>query len=119
MWACANCRESVEDQFDACWKCGTSREGVRNLNFASESNLEGAADKVEAAISQHFTCPKCKHREPSFERIAMPGVGLRKLFAHQFLAVTCEGCGYTELFNLNVLEGRTDLGNFIRGIFEN
>jgi hypothetical protein len=26
-------------------------------------------------------------------------------------------CGYTELFNLSVLEGRSDLRNFLRSLF--
>jgi hypothetical protein len=25
MWNCSKCGESVEDQFDACWKCGTPK----------------------------------------------------------------------------------------------
>ena len=27
MWICSKCRETVEDSFDACWKCGTTKEG--------------------------------------------------------------------------------------------
>jgi len=26
-WACPGCDETVEGQFDQCWKCGTSRDG--------------------------------------------------------------------------------------------
>lgn len=117
MWACANCRENVEDQFDACWKCGTSRDGKLNLDFVSQSSGEGERGKLEATIAENYTCPKCKHCEPRFEKLSLPGTGFRKLSANEFLAVTCEGCGYTELFSLNVLEGRTDLHNFIRGFF--
>ena len=32
MWLCSKCGESVEDSFDACWKCGTSKEGVADPN---------------------------------------------------------------------------------------
>lgn len=26
-WACAECGESSEPQFDSCWKCGAARKG--------------------------------------------------------------------------------------------
>ncbi len=42
---------------------------------------------------------------------------MAKLIAKEFLAVSCENCGYTELFNLSILEGRSDLQNFLRGLF--
>jgi hypothetical protein len=28
MWICGGCIEPNEDEFDTCWKCGSSREGV-------------------------------------------------------------------------------------------
>jgi predicted nucleic-acid-binding Zn-ribbon protein len=62
-------------------------------------------------------CAKCKHREPRIERIAATGTGLMRISAKHFVALSCENCGYTELFNLTVLEGRTDLENFLRGLF--
>jgi hypothetical protein len=27
MWECGKCHETIGDSFDACWNCGTSREG--------------------------------------------------------------------------------------------
>ena len=32
-WSCANCGESSEDQFTACWKCGYNRESSSELGF--------------------------------------------------------------------------------------
>jgi hypothetical protein len=32
-WQCTRCREPIDEQFDACWNCGTSRTGVRNRAF--------------------------------------------------------------------------------------
>jgi len=29
MWKCSSCGESAEEQFDACWNCGTGRSGER------------------------------------------------------------------------------------------
>lgn len=118
MWTCGNCREVVEPQFDACWNCGTSREGKLNLEFLKEAPADSGDDSsVEETVSQHFVCQKCEHRDARVERIASSGVGLAKVMAKEFLAVSCQNCGYTELFNLTVLEGRSDLQNFLRGLF--
>ena len=35
MWTCISCSESIEDSFDACWNCGTSRTGEVDLEFRS------------------------------------------------------------------------------------
>ncbi len=36
MWTCPSCGERIEDQFDACWECGTSGEGVRDENLIAD-----------------------------------------------------------------------------------
>jgi hypothetical protein len=28
MWTCLKCKENIENQFDACWSCGTKRDGT-------------------------------------------------------------------------------------------
>jgi hypothetical protein len=33
MWKCSNCGERVEDDFEVCWSCGTTRDGVRDPHF--------------------------------------------------------------------------------------
>ena len=33
MWQCVKCREQLEDDFDACWNCGTSRDGTEDPDF--------------------------------------------------------------------------------------
>ena len=51
MWYCPKCGESLEDQFDTCWKCaGEGNGGVD----AEESPVEGqfAGDRQRA-------CPDC------------------------------------------------------------
>jgi hypothetical protein len=32
-WQCVRCRELIDEPFDACWNCGTSRSGVRDWAF--------------------------------------------------------------------------------------
>lgn len=33
MWKCSNCGESVEENFDLCWNCGTSQAGDTDPKF--------------------------------------------------------------------------------------
>jgi hypothetical protein len=33
MWQCTKCREEIEDSFDTCWACGTSRDGAEDPLF--------------------------------------------------------------------------------------
>jgi hypothetical protein len=33
MWQCLKCGEEIEDSFEACWACGTSRDGVEDPLF--------------------------------------------------------------------------------------
>lgn len=117
MWTCSNCREIIEDQFDACWTCGCSREGKLNLDFLREPSFANEYAAVEKIVSKHYQCQKCEYGDARVERISSRGTGFAKLLAKDFIAVSCENCGYTELFNLSVLEDRTDLQNFLRGLF--
>jgi rRNA maturation endonuclease Nob1 len=32
-WQCVRCGELIDEPFDACWSCGTSRSGVRDRAF--------------------------------------------------------------------------------------
>lgn len=41
MWQCRKCRERLEDQFDTCWNCGTSRK---------DNDAETAAAAVDATV---------------------------------------------------------------------
>ncbi len=36
MWACPKCGESVEDDFEVCWSCGTNRAGQASPEFVPE-----------------------------------------------------------------------------------
>ena len=45
MWKCNKCGENVEDSFDACWKCGTSKDGVEDSSFQSAVVPETDADE--------------------------------------------------------------------------
>jgi rRNA maturation endonuclease Nob1 len=46
LWRCPTCKEIVPSNFDVCWNCGTSREGVPDPTFVP-------------AISFHPQCETC------------------------------------------------------------
>ena len=70
MWECNKCHERIEDSFDACWNCGTSRDGVEDPSFrkgedpGEVAHLEGSAQQQESATRSttraQFTCSNCQ-----------------------------------------------------------
>ena len=76
--------------------------------------------RVEDELSRKFVCPKCHQRGAHAERLAMSGTGLSRFFDIQpfrYIFLSCHNCGYTEVFNLKMLEGKDDLGTFIDVLF--
>ncbi len=60
MWQCVKCREELDDSFDNCWKCGTSKEGVEDPDFriADEYSSEQIADAVNEAAEREAELAK-------------------------------------------------------------
>lgn len=50
MWTCSGCGATVEDQFDACWSCGTSRDGVPDPNFVRADDAGPIPDAPEPVV---------------------------------------------------------------------
>jgi len=76
--------------------------------------------RVEDILADEFVCSRCESSGAVVEKIAMSGVGISRLFDiqhHQYAFVSCDHCGYTEIFNLRILEGQDDLGTFIDVLF--
>jgi hypothetical protein len=57
MWQCTKRRESVEDSFDVCWSCGTSRERVEDPSFQEARDAAGASVPEEEQLPQ-ATAPR-------------------------------------------------------------
>lgn len=63
-WQCPRCAKQVEEEFEVCWNCGTSREGVPDPDFQpaappamddddSEDQEDLAAEEPKARKSYH------------------------------------------------------------------
>lgn len=75
---------------------------------------------TEAILAEQFNCSHCKSSGANVERIAVSGVGFSRFFDiqhHRYAFVSCKNCGFTEIFNLKILEGKDDLGTFIDILF--
>lgn len=47
MWDCPKCAESVDDDFDICWQCGTDRHGNEDQEFTRAEDTEAIFDPAE------------------------------------------------------------------------
>src|SRR6476620_11110926 len=44
MWSCPKCHSKVDDEFEVCWSCGTTPEGVEDPDFVTADEAEPIAD---------------------------------------------------------------------------
>jgi len=75
---------------------------------------------VESLLAEEFVCQRCKSPGAHVERLSMSGTGVSRLFdiqPYRFAFVSCKHCGYTEVFNLKMLESKDDLGMFLDILF--
>ena len=76
--------------------------------------------EADQLLARKFACPRCKNRGASVERLAMSGTGLSRLFdiqRHRYAFVSCNHCGYTEIYNLRILEGNDNVGTLLDVLF--
>lgn len=77
---------------------------------------------IEEALASAFVCVKCEHKGGHVEKLAMSGTGISRLLEiqpYRYAYVSCSHCGYTEIYNLQTLEGKDDLGTILEVIFSN
>ncbi len=122
MWECSNCHEKHEDSYDVCWNCGTSIDGEQDSTFerADDDHLYYDPPGLDGELARRFVCAKCKNTGASVKRFAATGTGLSKLLNIQhntFIAVSCSTCGYTEIYNPEILEGKAMVGSILDIIF--
>jgi hypothetical protein len=44
MWTCPKCRSKVDDDFEVCWACGTTPEGVEDPEFVTADDADPIED---------------------------------------------------------------------------
>ena len=107
MWICPKCRESVEEDFDVCWKCGTTREGLENPEFETVETDEGRASTAVANPANPISCTRCNQaleyvgRKRFHEGTNWGALGeLGELFVKRehFDVYVCPRCGRVEFF---------------------
>ncbi|WP_179194896.1 zinc ribbon domain-containing protein [Bacillus sp. EAC] len=65
---------------------------------------------TEQMLQEKFVCSKCKHTHAKIKEVSMSGSGLSKLFDidyNHYLFVSCLNCGFVEVYNPSILEGKT------------
>ncbi len=75
---------------------------------------------LEDQFALRFVCTKCESTGASTKRISTSGTGISKLLDiqhNQFIAVSCRNCGYTEVYNPEILEGKRHLGSILDVLF--
>lgn len=116
MWQCTKCREQLQDSFDTCWSCGTSKDGVENPDFrkADDVSLEQIFEADEEAIERGkepeenpIACSRCRRNldyvgTKAFHEGTRWGVlgDLGELFVskERFDVYCCPRCGRVEFF---------------------
>jgi hypothetical protein len=56
MWQCIKCREQVDDDFEVCWNCGTSSEGIEDPAFRRAEQVR--AEEVEPSSPAFHPAPE-------------------------------------------------------------
>jgi len=76
--------------------------------------------QAEDLLAQEFICARCKQQGAKVERLSMSGTGISRLLEiqpYRYAFASCANCGYTEVYNLKMLEGKDDLGTFLDILF--
>ncbi|MEH1853769.1 MAG: hypothetical protein V7L11_19330 [Nostoc sp.] len=50
MWECCKCHEQNEENFDICWSCGTSKEGIESLSFQEVDEIAPSSIKGQPVL---------------------------------------------------------------------
>ena len=86
MWTCSKCGERVEDDFEVCWSCGTSMDGVEDPGFFTADDAKAQAPLPSAEESAHLiTVTSCsKPAEALAIRLQLEAAGIPVFLADEF-----------------------------------
>jgi predicted nucleic-acid-binding Zn-ribbon protein len=66
---------------------------------------------IEKEIESRFVCTKCRSSGAKVKSLAMTGTGISRFLDIQhnrYVFASCNHCGYTEVYNLDILSGSKD-----------
>lgn len=75
---------------------------------------------LDSQLASRFVCAKCQSTGAVVKRFSAAGTGLSKMFDIQhnvFITVSCRKCGFTEMYNPEILEGKDHLSNILDVLF--
>ena len=90
MWLCGNCGEMAEDTFDACWKCGTVKDGQAEAPPVATLKCLRCARALDFAGRKRF--------QEGTNWGLLGEVGEVFVNREHFNVYVCPGCGHVELF---------------------
>ncbi|HUC93475.1 MAG TPA: zinc ribbon domain-containing protein [Paenibacillus sp.] len=118
MIECPWCYKEVTIRNGRCPNC--KHELYENteqslLEEDDNSFVDAANDgfSIEDTIIDRYKCSKCKGNSCKVSEVAMTGTGLSKMFDiqhHHYLFVSCNDCGYVEVYDPDVLKGKSTGG---------
>ena len=65
MWQCTKCHSKIEDSFDVCWSCGTTKDGVEDPDFQPADDGDataagGSEERDDSAVRSAKSAPSAK-----------------------------------------------------------
>jgi predicted nucleic-acid-binding Zn-ribbon protein len=77
---------------------------------------------IKDQLATAFICAKCHQHGAVVQDLAMSGTGLSRLLEiqpYRYVFASCQSCGYTEVYNLDILGKSDHLGNLFDILFMN
>lgn len=118
-WLCKQCRSEVPESMDACWSCGTGRDGTPDPNFVPEIDITavpvgepgpGLRPAPSPRPAGTARCPRCQSDkvipgaslvEEGYVRVQVCGrpdaLVFKDRMASPVVVDVCGACGHLDL----------------------
>ena len=114
MWRCLKCGEQIDNEFDACWNCGTWRDGAAAVGFRAEpkereqpAGDSGAAEVAGEQIVELCSAADMVEANYLCDRLEEAGIDVRVV--GDFLANTGVGLPLGEATSPRIWVHQRDL----------
>ena len=87
MWKCKGCSEQIENNFDACWKCGHSRSGVpsKESDIDSPDMLLPNGQLISQLVENNISSGQGNAELPSRQHVVIVDINMPFLFMVEFM----------------------------------